>query len=166
MGPLKISDLAKLTGVSGKTLRYWESLGLLPRAIRSHTGYRFFAPETVRQVEFIQKAKSIGLTLGEIAEVLKLAKGGQDPCSEVARWVEGKIVALEEQIEFLVGLRRRLEHFRRQASAKLPCPPMKPSEICCLIEGLPSPKAGLQKGGVGDAKALVAAVRRVSGAGH
>jgi hypothetical protein len=80
--------------------------------------------------------------------------------------VEEKIVALEQQIEFLVGLRRRLEHFSRQTSKKLPCPPMKPSEICCLIEGLPSQKAGPQKGGARDAKALVAATRRVSGTGH
>ncbi|MGH9342974.1 MAG: MerR family DNA-binding transcriptional regulator, partial [Terriglobia bacterium] len=42
---LTVTALAKRTGVSSKTIRYWESLGLLPRAARTHTGYRLFDPE-------------------------------------------------------------------------------------------------------------------------
>jgi MerR family regulatory protein len=44
---LSISALAKSTGVTSKTLRYWERVGLLPRANRTHTGYRIFAPEVL-----------------------------------------------------------------------------------------------------------------------
>jgi DNA-binding transcriptional MerR regulator len=163
---LRISDLAKRTSVSGRTLRYWESRGLLPRAARSHSGYRVFGPESIRQVEFIQKAKSIGLTLGEVGRVLKLARGGQDPCGEVARWMEEKILALEEEMDQLSGLRRRLEQLHRQALKRLPCPRRKPYEICCLIEGLPSLKSRAAERRHRNAKALVAATRRVGGAGH
>lgn len=160
---LTVSALAKLSGVSSKTLRYWESLGLLPRAARSHTGYRLFSPDTVKYVEFIQKAKSIGLTLAEIAKVLELARRGGNPCPEVARWVGQKAESLRKQIELLSALRRRLERFRRGWSKRLPCPPVHVSEICCLIEDLPSPKP--LKGGVRNAEGLVATACRASRAG-
>jgi MerR family copper efflux transcriptional regulator len=45
---LSISALAKSTGVTSKTLRHWERVGLLPKAARTHTGYRIFAPEVMR----------------------------------------------------------------------------------------------------------------------
>lgn len=45
---LRISALARKTGVRSTTLRYWEQLGLLPRAARSHTGYRLFGTEAMQ----------------------------------------------------------------------------------------------------------------------
>jgi len=54
--------LAKSAGVTSKTLRYWERVGLLPKAARTHTGYRLFAPEVIHYIDFILKAKSVGLT--------------------------------------------------------------------------------------------------------
>ncbi len=150
---LTISVLAKRTGVSSKTLRYWEGLGLLPRPARTHTGYRVFSPQVVERVEFIQKAKSIGLTLAEVSKVLELARSGSNPCPQVARWAEQKMRLLEQQIEFLSSLRRRIERVRRGWSKKLPCPRIEAAEICCLIEDLPTPR--LFQGGVHEPKNLV-----------
>jgi DNA-binding transcriptional MerR regulator len=163
-GTLTISALAKLSGVSSKTLRYWESLGLLPRAARSHTGYRLFQPGSVPHIEFIQKAKSIGLSLADIAKVLQLARDGHNPCPDVVQWAEQKAALLQQQIALLSALRQRLERFRRDWSKRLPCPRLSEPEICCLIEDLPSPKSA--KGGAQNAKALVATTRRTVGAGR
>jgi MerR family copper efflux transcriptional regulator len=96
VGKQTISALTKRTGVPSKTLQYWESLGLLPKAARSHTGYRLFKPETIRQVEFIQKPKSIGLTLVEVARILDLAQAGRSPCPYVAPWAEQKLEFLQQ----------------------------------------------------------------------
>ncbi|HET6200943.1 MAG TPA: MerR family DNA-binding transcriptional regulator, partial [Candidatus Acidoferrales bacterium] len=63
---LTISAFAKRSGVPSKTIRYWEGLGLLPKAARSHTGYRVFDPAALRYVSFVQKSKAIGLTLAEM----------------------------------------------------------------------------------------------------
>ena len=74
---LTTSALAERTGIPSKTLRYWENLDLLPKAARSHTGNQLFEPENIRQVEFVQKARSIGLTLAKVASVLQLALKGE-----------------------------------------------------------------------------------------
>lgn len=68
---LTISALAKWAGVTSKTLRYWERVGLLPKATRTHTGYRVFGPEAIHYIDFILKAKSVGLTLSEMKRVRK-----------------------------------------------------------------------------------------------
>lgn len=74
---LTISVFAKRSGVPSKTIRYWEGLGLLPKAARSHTGYRVFDPAALRYVSFVQKSKAIGLTLAEMQEVLHLTRSGR-----------------------------------------------------------------------------------------
>lgn len=159
---LTISALAKRTGVSSKTLRYWESLGLLPKAARSHTGYRLFNSESVQRVEFIQKSKSVGLSLAEVAKVLKLAGSGGNPCPHVARWAEEKAELLGQQIRLFSALRRRLRQVHRIWSKKLPCPRVRSAEICCLIEDLPAPI--LTKGGEPDAKTMATRTSRAGGA--
>src|SRR5437660_7414906 len=109
---LSISALAKSAGVTAKTLRYWEWIGLLPRANRTHTGYRIFAPVVVDYIDFILKAKSVGLTLSEMKRVVKLAHDGKNPCPEVVQWIDDKDRALEHQIRTLRALQQRLRRLR------------------------------------------------------
>lgn len=155
---LTITALARQTGATSKTLRYWESLGLLPRAARSHTGYRMFDADCVQQVEFIRKAQSLGLSLREVAQIFELARRGRNPCPEVLGWVERKTRALEEQIRWLTALRRRLDSYARQWRRKSPCPRL-PVEICCLIEDLPAVRTS--EGGAKHAQTMAASSRRV-----
>lgn len=149
---LTISALSRRTGVPSKTLRYWEQLGLLPRAGRSHTGYRQFSPSAVAYVEFISKARSIGLTLKEMKHVLELARQGRNPCPEVMRWVEQKSERLQAQIQWLRGLQRRLNGLRREWAAREPTDCLGEDELCCLIESLPL--ASETKGGKRDAQTV------------
>jgi DNA-binding transcriptional MerR regulator len=136
---LTIRDLAKKTGVSSKALRYWESRGLLPRPGRTHTGYRVYPAGVVHKVQFIRKAKSIGLTLSEILSLFEITKQKGPPCESVDAWASRKLEALDHQIALLTRLRNQLQRHRRRWRGRLPCLPLKPNEICCLIEELPSP---------------------------
>lgn len=133
-----VSALARHTGVPPRTIRYWEQRGLLPRAVRSTSGYRLFGPDAAQYVEFIQKAKSIGLTLSEIRTVLALSRAGRNPCPEVMRWVVQKSDAIEQQIQLLRRLHARLKTISRSWSKSTgDC--YKAAELCCLIEDLHSP---------------------------
>lgn len=134
---LTISALARRTGVSSKTLRYWERQGLLPAANRSHTGYRLFGPEAERYVEFVRKSKSVGLTLKEMRRVLELARRGENPCPEVMAWVREKSRGLTRQIRALEELKRHLDRVRREWSHRSAESCFGADELCCLIEGLP-----------------------------
>lgn len=133
---LTISALAKRSGVPSKTIRYWEGLGLLPQAARTHSGYRVFEPDALRYVGFIRKSKAIGLTLAEMQEILRLARAGRCPCPEVIEWTAARAQAVEAEIRELSKLLRRLKRIRREWSRKS-CTPTNCGQICSLVEELP-----------------------------
>jgi MerR family transcriptional regulator, copper efflux regulator len=148
---LTISAFAKRSGVPSKTIRYWEGLGLLPKAARSHTGYRVFDPAALRYVSFVHKSKAIGLTLAEMQEILHLARIGRCPCPEVFGWTQAKAKSVAEQIRELSALLRRLKRIEREWK-RCSCEGDKCGEVCSLIAGLPECKSS--QGGKNNAKNL------------
>jgi len=144
--PLTIRQVATRTGVSSKTLRYWEEVGLLPKASRNYHGYRFFHHDVMQRIGFIQKAKSLGFTLAEIRMLFDIAKRRGTACPDVLRWTEQKIQLLERQITLLSELRNRLRAYQKEwnKNKRRSCPPLSDSEVCCLIEAIPPilPKKG------------------------
>lgn len=155
---LTVSALAKRTGVPSRTIRYWEQRGLLPKAARSHTGYRLFGSDGLQYVDFIRKAKDVGLTLAEIRTVLALSQAGRNPCPEVTRWVVQKTKAVEQQIRLLHALHARLKKLSREWPRRSGRDCYRPAELCCLIESLPSTT---KNGGKANEKALRAVDRCV-----
>ncbi len=73
---LKIGEVAQLTGFSTKTLRYYEERGLVEPTQRTEAGYRLYGAEEIARLEFVKKAKLLGLTLEEITELVSMASEG------------------------------------------------------------------------------------------
>ena len=71
---LQVKDITKLTGVDRETLRFYEKKGLLPKPVRTDSGYRQFSPETVVRLKFVKLAQDVGFSLREITELLKLGR--------------------------------------------------------------------------------------------
>jgi MerR family Zn(II)-responsive transcriptional regulator of zntA len=69
---LRIGELAAEFGLNPKTIRYYESMALLPRPKRTRSGYRKYARADRDRLEFVLKARAIGLTLEDIGEILRL----------------------------------------------------------------------------------------------
>lgn len=111
---ITITSLARNTGVSTKTLRYWESLGLLPETSRTHSGYRLFSKGMIRYVQFIRESKGLGLTLKEIRSAIGLFRKGKNPCPAVAKSLQLRCTELEKQIRSLQELKDRAERLRRK----------------------------------------------------
>jgi MerR family copper efflux transcriptional regulator len=61
---------------------YWERVGPLPKAARTQIGHRIFVADANRYIEFIRKAKSVGLTLSEMKRVIEFARQGKSPCPD------------------------------------------------------------------------------------
>lgn len=112
MAELLIGDVAKRTGVSAPTIRYYEGIGLLPSPARSGAGYRRYSAATVEELLFIRKAQALGFSLDEIAEILQLSRSGKAPCSHVLSLAHQHLAALDERI-------RQLRTFRRQLATDL-----------------------------------------------
>lgn len=112
MAGLLIGDVAKRTGVSAPTIRYYEGLGLLPSPARSGAGYRRYSDATVEELLFIRKAQALGFSLDEISEILQLSRSGKAPCAHVLSLTRRHLVAVDERI-------RQLRAFRRQLATDL-----------------------------------------------
>lgn len=137
---LTISVFAKRAGVPSKTIRYWEGLGLLPKAARGHSGYRVFDPAALRYVAFIHNSKAIGLTLGEMQEILHVARRGRCPCPEVFGWTQARAKSVAEQIRELSALLLRLKRIERDWK-RCSCSGEGCGQVCRLIADLPESKS-------------------------
>ncbi len=108
MAGILIGDLAERTGLTAPTIRYYESIGLLKAPTRSATGYRRYTDTTVEELRFIKKAQSLGFSLEEIGEILKLSRAGDAPCSHVLDLSRRHLHAVEERIQQLTRFRDQL----------------------------------------------------------
>lgn len=106
---MKIGALAARSGLPVKTLRYYEDLGLLPAIGRSEGGYRLFAEDSLRRLEFIRRLKTLGLSLEEIQSCLAVHDAGELPCQDIQAMLKHQIERIERQISDLGQLRTELE---------------------------------------------------------
>lgn len=108
MPSLLIGDVAERTGLNPPTIRYYESLGLLTPPARSATGYRRYTERMVEELHFVRKAQSLGFSLEEIGEILKLSRSGAAPCAHVLDLARQHLTAVEGRIAQLARFREQL----------------------------------------------------------
>ena len=95
-------------GVSTKTIRYYESIGLLDEPERTASGYRAYAADAVERLRFIRDAQATGLTLAEISSVLELKSVGERSCAHTTALIEAHVDAIDAQISQLRSARAEL----------------------------------------------------------
>ncbi|QLE46277.1 heavy metal-responsive transcriptional regulator (plasmid) [Nostoc sp. C052] len=106
--PLLIGQVTALSGVPIRTIRYYESLGLLNSSGRTEGGFRQFSLDVLTRLAFIKRAQNLGLSLEEIGDILNIYDEGKLPCGEVKQKLEDKVNEIECQIEELLTLRDEL----------------------------------------------------------
>lgn len=104
----RIGELAAQFDINPKTIRYYEEIGLIDLPARSPAGYRLYTESDFERIQFILKAKAMGLTLEEIGEIVKLRKAGCKPCQRVHSLVERRIAAIDELSRILAEFRQEL----------------------------------------------------------
>jgi len=110
-----IGKIAGRAGVSVDTVRFYERNGLLPAPRRTASGYRLYADDTVGRLRFIRRAKSLGFSLEEIGELLRLNDGGEGRLA-VRTLAENRLVEIEHKIADLDRIRGTLAHLIRECS--------------------------------------------------
>lgn len=127
-----ISDVARLSGVSDKALRYYEDIGLIEPPERSASGYRNYDDGVLPRLAFIKSAQALGLTLGEIRGIIGLREGGQIPCGHVLDLLRARASDIDRKIEELRTLQGELNRLVAQARRLNPekCDPLR---VCHLI---------------------------------
>lgn len=111
-----IGGLAKLAGVNVETIRFYQRLGILAQPDRPLGGHRTYSDEIVAELAFVRRAQQLGFTLGEIAELLKLARSnGRTAIRRIAETRYAKLTLHVEQLKKLRGrLKRLLEEVQRR----------------------------------------------------
>jgi MerR family transcriptional regulator, copper efflux regulator len=103
-----VGAAAKAVGVSAKAVRIWEAKGLLPPATRTEAGYRLFSDDDIAILRFILRARTLGLTLPEIKDILDLHRRGTAPCDQVTVLLDQHISDIDRAIADLKALRASL----------------------------------------------------------
>ena len=129
---MRIGELASRSGVSAKTIRYYESIGLLPAPERLPSGYRDYDESTLDALAFIRAAQAVGLSLGEIRGIVALRDEGQAPCGYVVDLLRSRSAELDRRIAELRGLRRELIRLVQQAEHLDPAE-CDPRAVCHVI---------------------------------
>jgi DNA-binding transcriptional MerR regulator len=126
---VRIGELAAKSGLTPDALRYYERLGLMPRARRTAGGYRMFDPGAAERIRFIKQAQANGLSLAEIRQLLAFQdRGGRERCRHVHRLLGLKLADLETKLVQLQEFRRTLRGYLAQCerslsgSADVECP--------------------------------------------
>jgi MerR family transcriptional regulator, copper efflux regulator len=105
---LLIGQVQALSGIPIRTIRYYESLGLLKSSGRTEGGFRQFPEAVLTRLSFIKRLQSLGLSLEEIGNVLKVYDQGHPPCGEIKVKLEDKLVQIDHQIEQLLTLKSEI----------------------------------------------------------
>jgi DNA-binding transcriptional MerR regulator len=95
----RIGDLARGTGLSRDALRYYERLGLIPTPRRTAGRFRVYPPDTIERVRFVKQAQMVGLTLQEIAALVRLqGQRGVKQCRQVRDLLRTKLTEVEAKL--------------------------------------------------------------------
>lgn len=139
---LTIGEVSERTDLPVKRIRYYERRGLVEPAFRSESGYRLYTAEEVAKLWFVKRAKLLGLTLKEIAELVGVAEG----CNEgqifprIEEVLAEKLAETERKIAELSAFREGLLYYReRTDSLKGRVPPeryCKDASFCGCLEAV------------------------------
>ena len=105
---MKIQELAKRTGISAKTIRYYEEIGILPAPARAENNYREYIEQDVDRLRLVAGARRLNLSLDDIQEIIALRDRREAPCRILLERLQRKADEIAERIRELKQLEREL----------------------------------------------------------
>ena len=123
-GPFNIGQAASQSGVSAKMIRHYETLGLLPAVPRTDAGYRQYGDTQIHTLRFIRRARLLGFSMAEIAELLKLWQNQRRASADVKRIALAHVADLERRITEMQAMRQTLAQLAEgcQGNHRPDCP--------------------------------------------
>lgn len=114
---MQIGEVARRVGVNPRTIRYYESIGLLPEPARTASGYRDYGPDDIDRIAFARRATELDLRLDEITEILALRDRGERPCNYVLDIARRRVDEIDERIQAMQRAREELARLIDRAPA-------------------------------------------------
>lgn len=127
---LTIGQVARQAGITVETVRFYEKQGLLVAPQRTPAGYRLYAADTVKRLRFIKRAKEVGFSLKDIAELLELRREPGASCADVKVRAAHKIEEVDRRMRELQRIREAL------ARMAIKCTGQGDLRECPILEAL------------------------------
>jgi len=106
---VNIGTVADASGVPAKTIRYYESVGLIPPARRAENGYRRYSDTDVQTLMFLQRARSLGFSVEDVASLLGLWRDKRRASAVVKELAARHVVRIEDKVRELESIRRVIQ---------------------------------------------------------
>jgi DNA-binding transcriptional MerR regulator len=116
---MRIGELAQSAGVTVDTIRYYERIGVIPKARRGANGYRDYAPEVRNRLRIIRNAVTLGFPLKEIAKLLRIRDAGGAPCAQVRDYAVTLVEQIDRRIAEMKAERKAMTVMIAQWNTKL-----------------------------------------------
>ncbi|WP_448572795.1 heavy metal-responsive transcriptional regulator [Trichothermofontia sp.] len=104
----QVGEVSRRLGLNPQTLYFYERIGLIPPPERTVAGYRLFSQQDIERLAFIVRAKSLGLTLDEIKDILVLKDARSLTCQALYERLLKRVQEVEENIRQLQALHDEL----------------------------------------------------------
>ena len=105
---MHIGSVSRQSGVPAKTIRYYESIGLIESAARTESGYRVYGARDVETLRFIQRARSLGFSVADVANLLALWRDNHRASAQVKALAEQHLAGIDDKIAELQAMRATL----------------------------------------------------------
>jgi DNA-binding transcriptional MerR regulator len=134
---MRISELADRVGVPVSTIRYYERIGLMGDPTRTDSGYRDYDDESATHLLFVTRARRLGVSCDQIAELLPIWGGAncRSAHDRVVDLIDEKQDAISARIDELTALSRQLELVRETLEAAPPPAACRTDLTCCMPDG-------------------------------
>ena len=107
---MNIGEAAKATGVSAKMIRYYESIGLMPKVVRTGSNYRVYSESDLHSLRFVRRARDLGFSIESITKLLRLWQNRNRSSSQVKVVTTEHVATLHKRIAEMEAMVRTLEH--------------------------------------------------------
>lgn len=111
---LTIGQLAKAAGVTTPTIRYYEEIGLLPKAGRSAAGQRIYAESELERLTFIRRCRDFGFSIDQVRVLAGLSISADQDCSQVRDMAHAHLSEVRAKLDELKALETSLEAFAQR----------------------------------------------------
>ena len=126
---MNIGEAAKASGVNAKLIRHYESIGLIPKASRTDSGYRIYLENDVRILAFVKSARGLGFSMKEIKKLIGLWRNKSRSSAEVKTLAMNHVREMEQKISELQEMVKTLKHLAKTCHGD-----HRPD--CPILEGL------------------------------
>ena len=126
---MNIGQAAEASGVSAKMIRYYESIGLIPKTVRTEAGYRVYSDNDVHTLGFIRRARDLGFSVEQIGELVTLWRDRDRASTDVKRIALEHVDILERKARELQEMAATLRHLAKHCHGD-----ERPE--CPIIDGL------------------------------